>query len=114
MYLKCDSAAHTHILPRNWPIMHTVICPLALPFNTHIFSHLSVPNPCWAMLEREMAHLHTPEELGVGWEREAEAHHAIIKKVGRVPGEKGGTEKRQLEVKGGFLEEEALERKVYV
>ena len=48
----------------------------------------------------------------MGWEREAEACCAIIKKVESVPGEKGGTGKRLLEIKAGFLEEEILERKV--
>lgn len=102
----------THALPRNWPIIHTVICPLILPFDIHLFCYFPVPKSCCVMLETQRWLSSTPclEELRVGWQREAEARYVIIKKVGSVPGEKGGTEKRLLEVKTAFLEENWKEK----
>lgn len=65
------------------------------------------------MLGREMAHRHTRGAWG-GVGKGSGGMPCNYQEVGSVPGKKGGTEKRLLEVTAGFLEEETLQRKVYV
>ena len=49
----------THTLPRNWPIVHTVICPFILPFNTPLLPTFYAQPMLGDAGGPEMAQLHT-------------------------------------------------------
>lgn len=114
---ECDSAPAPHTrAPAVGQLAHTVIRLLILPFNTP----LQLPFHAQPMMgdagDPAMAQLHALPGGALGWcgKKEAEAHHAIIQRTESVPGDKGSTEKGLLDVRAGFLEEVALERKVGV
>lgn len=117
-YLSCDSAAYTHNHLELANHAHSHLSTHSFPHWTQT-SSFTFPCPthagwCWKPRDGSAPHPAWRSSAWVGWEREAEARHAVIKMVGSASWEKGGTEKRLLEVKTSSLEEEILERKVGV